>query len=330
MLLGMLMWCWHATARAQLPADVAINKEAGRGGHLIVHLRVEGGEELRFMVDTGAPVTILDKTLESRLGERLFTMRIWSSLGQQQSGLHAAPKMYLGSVPLKTDSYVTTYDFNRGWTRRFGIMGILGMDCLRHYCIQLDFEAGKMRFVDPGQLSSAELGKPYPITFSSKGQRFPPMFSNAGQNRSLPILLHTGLLGGSNTNALIDTGDNVDGSVETGAIQGHYLSRLVHFFLPSRAVRVRGCVWDGQTYTSLKVGTAGKKEPVFGAENIIGLRFFARHLVTFDFPSKTMYLKQTSVGPLGSAPPARKASTIGAKSVLPIPIHNLTTTTKIE
>jgi len=30
----------------------------------------------------------------------------------------------------------------------------------------------------------------------------------------------------------------------------------------------------------------------------LGLRFLARHLVTFDFPKRTMYLKQTSVGPL--------------------------------
>jgi hypothetical protein len=32
--------------------------------------------------------------------------------------------------------------------------------------------------------------------------------------------------------------------------------------------------------------------------NGIGLRFLARHLVTFDFPNQTMYLKRPSVGPL--------------------------------
>jgi hypothetical protein len=34
------------------------------------------------------------------------------------------------------------------------------------------------------------------------------------------------------------------------------------------------------------------------APNLIGLGFLARHLVTFDFPNRTLYLKQTSVGPL--------------------------------
>ena len=29
------------------------------------------------------------------------------------------------------------------------VMGILGMDCLRHYCIQFDFEAGTMPLPGP-------------------------------------------------------------------------------------------------------------------------------------------------------------------------------------
>jgi hypothetical protein len=48
------------------------------------------------------------------------------------------------------------------------------------------------------------------------------------------------------------------------------------------------CVWDGRYYTNLDVDVG---------INAIGLRFLARHLVTFDFPNRTMYLKQTSTGP---------------------------------
>src|SRR3954463_15488645 len=45
------------TVRAvHLPANVVINKEAGHGGHLMVMLRLESGEELPFEVDTGSPV----------------------------------------------------------------------------------------------------------------------------------------------------------------------------------------------------------------------------------------------------------------------------------
>jgi hypothetical protein len=63
----LLLLCSCATEssiRPQLPADVTMNKEAGRGGHLIVTLRLENGEEIPFQVDTGAPITVFDKSLE--------------------------------------------------------------------------------------------------------------------------------------------------------------------------------------------------------------------------------------------------------------------------
>src|SRR5512147_1069796 len=53
-----------------LPADVTLNEDAGRGGWIIVMLRLESGEELPFIVDTGASGTLLDKSLEPKLGKR--------------------------------------------------------------------------------------------------------------------------------------------------------------------------------------------------------------------------------------------------------------------
>jgi hypothetical protein len=47
----------------------------------------------------------------------------------------------------------------------------------------------------------------------------------------------------------------------------------------------------GDTYPDIYLNGDGKY-------NGIGLRFLARHLVTFDFPKRTMYLKRTSIGPL--------------------------------
>ena len=127
------------------------------------------------------------------------------------------------------------------------------------------------------------LGKPFPLTYSSEGQ------SDNHFIRS--FIRHAGLLGGKRMDSLIDTGCNYDGRVEKGVIKGHYWARLVHFIIRSRAIRLPECVWDGKTYTHLRV-EAGPNP------NLLGLRFLARHLVTFDFPNRTLYLKQISVGPL--------------------------------
>jgi len=48
---------------------------------------------------------------------------------------------------------------------------------------------------------------------------------------------------------------------------------------------------DGETYTNVKVGVSQHTD-------LIGLRFLARHLVTLDFPHRTIYLKRTSNGPI--------------------------------
>jgi hypothetical protein len=150
-----------ATVRAlNLPADVVINKEAGHGGHLIVMLRLESGEELPFEVDTGSPVTFLDQSLENQLGRRLGTIPVWNVSGDEQtSGIFKAIKLYLGNTALITGDRIQCYDFKQH------PMGILGMDCLRHYCIQLDFEAGTMRFLKPDQKPAVDLGKAFPLAF---------------------------------------------------------------------------------------------------------------------------------------------------------------------
>lgn len=110
-------------------------------------LRLEGGQEAHFLVDTGLTATIFDKSLEPRLGKRLGrgTRTGWEVKGK--ANCYAAPKLYLGNIPLMTGSEVWTYDLK-------GTAGILGMDCLNHYCIQLDFAAGKMRFLNPDQVKT--------------------------------------------------------------------------------------------------------------------------------------------------------------------------------
>lgn len=256
---GLLMLCSCSTTSSpspivpatQLPAEVTINKDAGRGGLLYVNLRLADGEEAPFLVDTGASGTCLDKSLEQKLGKRLGTGTSNGWSGSDKVDMYAAPKLYLGNTPLVTGGRV--------WV---GGSDILGMDCLKHYCIQLDFAAGKMRFLKPDQVNGVELGEAYPLTI--KG--------------NLPFIHHVGLLDGSDTNLLIDMGCRPDGLAGKNAISG-----LVQF-LPD-------CVWDGETYSNLTIAAVGNA-------NVLGINFVARHLVTLDFPKRVMYLKQTSVNPL--------------------------------
>jgi hypothetical protein len=139
------------SVRPILPAEAAFNKGAGSGGLwgnlLFVTLRLESGEELLFNVDTGAPVTVLDKSLEPRLGKRLSERQLHYAWQDRTGGAYRAPKLYIGNTRLQTGDRVWTDDLSDTHhptnTPSRPVLGILGMNCLRHYAIQLDFASAK-------------------------------------------------------------------------------------------------------------------------------------------------------------------------------------------
>jgi len=241
-----------------------MNKEAGRGGGIIVTFRLEDGQQIPLAVDTGSPWTLLDKSLKPTLGKRLGSTRVWYVQGNRIKRLnrYVAPKLYLGTLLLTTSSdRVLTDDFNKGSQSADSPKGILGLDVLRRYRIQLDFETGKFRLLGANDPDAAELGKTFPLAYSGGH-----------------ALINRGGLIGSKTNIIIDTGCNIDGLVNKGAIKG-------------MAVILPQCIWDGECYTGLVVAAPDHV-------NVLGLSFLARHLVTLDFPNRVMYLKQITSGPL--------------------------------
>ena len=290
-LLGVLLVCVNAMAEGtprQLPQDLTINKEAGRGGWLVVKVRVGNGGELPFIVDTVASFCVLDKSFAPQLGKRLHSFTLWSSFGKQESGLYPSPTLFLGDVRLRTGPYIATFDFKKASSafRTAGVMGIIGLDCLTNYCIQLDFTSAKMRFLNSTESNTSELGDAYSLELSGISEK-------KSLSTEFLSVHRKGLVGGTNSNLVADTGYNNDGAIDDGVIKGHYLTRLVHFFIPYRDLRIGKCEWNGEVYRKLRIGTGW---------NALGLRFLARHLVTFDFPSGKMYLKKISASPLPSHP----------------------------
>src|SRR6266571_1082903 len=158
------IWFPDDSIRPSRPADPLLNKGAGRGDNLFVTLRLETGEELLFLVDTGSPCTVLDKSLEPELGKRLGTTKVKWPGGKASGSVYRAPKLYLDRTELLTAPRVLTLDLTPlPLLPGRPVRGILGMDCLRHYCVHLDFESGKMRFLDPDHLGRGNLGKAFPL-----------------------------------------------------------------------------------------------------------------------------------------------------------------------
>jgi hypothetical protein len=292
-ILSLLFLCSCATKNSvslQLPADASINPEAGRGGWLLIKLKSDSGEELSFVVDTGAPQTILDRSFEPALGKRLGMKKLRYGFYQTTSGgIYAAPRLYLGNTQLLTGDRILTDDLHRKISP--GIAGILGMDCLRHYCVQIDFDSRRVRFLDPDRPGNEEWGKAFPLTILF-GCVFTRMdFFGRG---SVYARLDTGFIGG------------VDVSVSPRQFRKEVKRQTPVMMVTSQGqtkeTECVGCfekgIFGGETYTNLAM--AEWSSMPLSARTLICLQFLARHRVTFNFPKRTMYLKQESVGPLSS------------------------------
>ena len=277
--LGLLCSCATGNyIRSTLPPETFINRGAGRDDALLLTVCMESGEELTLGVDTGAPYTLLDSSLEPKLGERLRVATIRWLGGKTAGGLYRAPKLYLGSIRLLTGPRIATADMSK-----FGypgpLMGILGMDCLRNFCIQLDFIANRWRFLDPANLHTEDLGQPFPL-----------------MRKQGCFATRENLVGVKGAASVIDTGCNFDG-VLTPKLFQQWTNRWESGELSPHAGFPNGR-FGGATYTNLNLHGDGDV-------NIVGLSFLARHLVTFNFPKRTMYLKRVRAGP--NAEPVRKA-----------------------
>lgn len=305
-LLSLTVQAEEPTAMPPLPAPVPMNEAAGRGGLLIIHVKLGTSEELPMAVDTGAPITLLDNSLAGRLGPRVGEMPIFSFENHQTGMIYVAPALYLGEVRLAMGSNVFTADLSR-LARGMdpACKGILGMDCWRHYCLQMDFDSRAMRFLDAKRLDAGMLGKRFALQWSRESSR-----------EGIPMIWHAGLLGGAVTNVVIDTGNTGDGMAAgrqirrhaAGSYAGGLIKRTKHFLAVegwvNRGVALPGGVWDGESYNGLAVARGPREQPDW-----IGLRFLARHLVTLDFPDDALYLKRVRSDPLPgkSSPPAKPA-----------------------
>jgi hypothetical protein len=259
-------------ARAEdvaLPPESPFNSSAGRGDIIWINLRSDSAVDYVFGVDTGATLTVLDKSWEHKLEPR--PMQNITGARWPVSGVFVAPPLLLGGVPLVTGKTVVTEDL-AGHFPGHTADGILGMDCLARYCVQLDFSENRIRFLDPAQPAGPELGNAIDMT-AERGCFF------VTQN----------LAGAGKYNSLIDTGCNLDGVMVPDLFR-QWTSQL-GTPPPAGEARFPDGVFGGVTYSSLFIASDGE-------QTLIGLHFLARNLVTLNFPRRKLYLQQRTPTPL--------------------------------
>jgi len=262
---------------ALLPPETSFTEEAGRGGFLRIKVRLETGEELETIVDTGARVSIFKSSWAPRLGKPAGRVILDNGHVLLTNTAYAAPKLFLGDRRLLTGPVC----FTRTKTEDQSDEDLLlGLDVLRNYCFQLDFDARKIRFLEP-QSPDTGFGEAFRLSFSKDGH----------------LVVHGKFLDVRNCH--VDTGAPFDGVIAEAGFQRALRNQQVVPFAhklngrQSQFACFTKAVFGGNRYFDLFVA----QEPEWSnPPGIVGLNFLARHVVTFNLPKKKMYLKQTTRG----------------------------------
>jgi hypothetical protein len=260
-----------------VPADADFDRGIGTSRVLCLRLQGDRGEKWRFLVDSGSPITIFDQSLRRKLGPVLATEPVdyaWS--GAAVLEVHNAPRLFLNNTLLLTGPKVWSDDLRHVWPGR-GIQGILGLDCLRQYCVQLDFPNHVVRFLDPERAVGPELGHAYPL------------FTLVNS-----VFVEGDLLGAGPTLYQVDTGCSVDAVMKPPFFKKAWDRQRPQWVRqfpsgdghPVVEAGFQRATFGDETYDKLIVDAAN--------HSFLGLRFLSRHVVTLNFPKHTMYLRRVT------------------------------------
>ena len=245
------------------------------GDALLIPVIIEN-KEYQFMVDTGCTCSCFDSSFHLGVPQRKILAR--TPTGNIEVPLCRTPNAKIGKLDLLTTGLVFSKDLS--FLRKLSglpIMGLLGMDFLRHHRIRLDFDRGELLF-----LSSVS---------RNCGDRFRLSYEDW-----VPVL-----------DARIGNSNEVGFELDTGSVafaSVNLKSRIFNNMLEHKLVTIIGSTGSttvsGSTTTrlasgkaSLKIGSFTLDRPIICESdyNFLGLPFLSRFIVTFDFPNDFCYLK---------------------------------------
>jgi hypothetical protein len=262
------------------PNALAEFKIAKGGVPILLPVRFNDKEYL-FMFDTGTSHTSFDLSLRDKLGKAKRIEKAYTLGGLMKAELFDAPDANLGPFNLKDSREVicvdlTMYSLAAGKT----IGGFIGMNFLRNYVIQIDFDMGKLLFLEPisRQEDAQDLGEELAIYYDSLG--WPRIVAN------MPDGIKVGFI--------IDTGDDSTGVLDSRIFEAMISKRQIKTCETLAATGAGAIRQREARIGNLSIGSFEYQNLIF-AEAItcsLGLPFLSRHKVTFDFPNGRVYFKK--------------------------------------
>lgn len=284
---------WREMVRPEHPVTVPLLRQTGESHQPVIAVRLNGGRAIPMVVDTGAPVNLLEA--DAALQHFVQTVDA-DTLRHAFQGLAGAEEAWFGVVrqmtigtELALRNVFTAIRGARFERRLAGWLPVerwqghsLGLSTLSQFAyLQLDYPAGTLTFSHRAYLTPP----------SSALAQAPILYTNA--QLRVPLRLQ-----GREFHALLDTGNDAALMLSSNLVQSLGWAELaakgrreVYVGLGGQRVLRRFTVPEmrlGETVFSRVPAVCGPDE--FGV--VLGSGFFRRYCLTLDFRRKEMWLER--------------------------------------
>jgi hypothetical protein len=237
-------------------------------------------EDYLFLFDTGSTHMVFDTSFRNDLGQLRGTTTVVTPQDKKVTvECYDAPEAFLGPLNIKECGNVLCAEIEElDLIEDERISGIIGMNFLIRYAVQIDFDGGILTFLQPLTGENPNWGEAF------------------ASNHNSPLVLQVqgNILDDIEADFTIDTG-----CLATGTLDRSVFRKVVpEEGAKTLVVRVKTLAGILDTREArieeLSVGPFEYEGLIFEecSPNLLGLSFLSRHTVTFDFFNGIMYLEE--------------------------------------
>jgi Aspartyl protease/Sel1 repeat len=247
-----------------------------------------GKGPFRFILDTGAPCSVIDSKLSKRL--HLSSLGVHPSMGNREENENLVEADYAVFQCQARHGVFTEMAFGEiFWAGGMPIDGILGADFIGSCVVEIDYEAQTVRFLDANAYyHDPSLGAEFPLEFENG---LPMIQASVGglhhESIRVPVFIDTGNAGSLDLNLAFD--------------REHHFAQLVPKTFPTHASTAYGTMQGRQgRLQSLELGPYQIAGPLAQCDGLVresspkgslGSDDLRRFKVTLDYQHKRMLLE---------------------------------------
>lgn len=235
-------------------------------------------KEYLFLLDTGSSHTVFDTSFKHELGDVKGIKRGPTHGSSIVAEFFDAPEAFLGPLSLQDCGEVACLDLKMlTLVEGSKVSGVIGMNFLNKYAVQIDFDKGVLSFFQPLQKRHSHWGNELPIGYHPLG--LPQITGNVLDSIKVDFVVDTG----ANTGSL-------DRKIFEQILSNKELKTSETLFATASGVIRKREARIG----NLSIVEFEYEDLIFGEGNWshLGLSFLSRHIVTFDFPNSRIYLEK--------------------------------------